>query len=67
MLLAGRATDSGVRAYLGKGYHVDISKCDGNWCEVSATYVREPGHNTSVSGYLPQNELWGVYANEEID
>jgi SH3-like domain-containing protein len=67
ILHASRAADSGVRAYLGPGYRVDISECDGNWCEVSATYAPEPGHNANVSGYLPQSELWGVYPDEEVD
>lgn len=67
VLWAGRATDSGVRAYLGRGYRVEISQCDGAWCEVSATYAPTEGTHASVSGYLPQGELWGVYANEEFD
>jgi SH3-like domain-containing protein len=67
VLWANRAADSGVRAYLGPGYRVEISKCDGAWCEVSASYTPEPGGHASVSGYLPQTELWGVYADEEID
>lgn len=68
VLWANRSTDSGVRAYLGPGYRVDISKCDGAWCEVSASYERpNNGGHASVSGYLPQSELWGVYADEEFD
>lgn len=68
VLWANRATESGVRAYLGPGYRVDITKCDGAWCEVSATYERpDNGGHASVSGYLPQGELWGVYQNEEFD
>jgi SH3-like domain-containing protein len=67
VLQADRAPDSGVRAYLGPGYRVDISKCDGAWCEVSATYTPPNGGHASVSGYLPQGKLWGVYQNEEFD
>ena len=67
VLWANRAPDSGVRAYLGPGYRVDIAKCDGAWCEVSATYTPTNGGHASISGYLPQRELWGVYANEEFD
>jgi SH3-like domain-containing protein len=67
VLLAARQSDSGVRAYLGPGYRVDIAKCDGAWCEVSATYTPPNGGHASVSGYLPQGELWGVYRDEEFD
>lgn len=67
VLLAGRSTDSGVRAYLGPGYRVDIARCDGAWCEVSASYNRDNGGHASVSGYLPQGALWGVYQGEEFD
>jgi SH3-like domain-containing protein len=67
VLHSARAEDSGVQAYLGPGYRVDISECDGKWCEVSATYTPEPGHNAHVSGFLPQSELWGVYPDEEVD
>jgi SH3-like domain-containing protein len=66
-LLAGRAPDSGVRAYLGPGYLVDISSCDGDWCEVSATYTPANGGHANVSGFLPQDELWGVYQDEAFD
>lgn len=67
VLQASRAEDSGVRAYLGPGYRVDISKCDGAWCEVSASYTPPNGGHASVSGYLPQQKLWGVYEDEEFD
>jgi SH3-like domain-containing protein len=67
VLWANRAADSGVRAYLGPGYRVDIAKCDGAWCEVNATYTPTNGGHASISGYLPQGELWGVYADEEFD
>ena len=67
VLQAARAPDSGVRAYLGPGYRVDITQCDGAWCEVSASYTPTNGGHASVSGYLPQGKLWGVYQNEEFD
>jgi SH3-like domain-containing protein len=67
ILHAGRASDTGVRAYLGPGYRVDIAQCDGAWCEVSATYTPPNGGHASVSGYLPQAELWGVYQDEAFD
>jgi SH3-like domain-containing protein len=52
----------GVRAYLGPGYRVEISKCDGTWCEVSAAAA-----SATYQGFLPQSELWGVYQGEEFD
>ncbi|RYE88359.1 MAG: hypothetical protein EOP19_01625 [Hyphomicrobiales bacterium] len=67
VLFANRSADSGVRAYLGPGYRVDIAKCDGAWCEVSASYTPSNGGHASISGYLPQTDLWGVYANEAFD
>jgi len=67
VLLAGRDSDSGVRAYLGSGYRVDIAKCDGAWCEVSASYAPDTGGHANVSGYVPQGALWGVYQNEAFD
>lgn len=65
-LLAGRNPDGGVRAYLGPGFRVEISKCDGAWCEVSATANKDGGNASTYSGYLPQAELWGVYEGEEF-
>ncbi len=67
VLLSGRSADSGVRAYLGPGYRVDVEKCDGAWCAVSATYTPPNGGHANVSGYLPQTRLWGVYSDEAFD
>jgi len=67
VLQSDRAADSGVRAYLGPGYRVDIAKCDGAWCEVSASYTPSNGGHASISGYLPQQKLWGVYKDEAFD
>ena len=61
-LLAQRGNQDGVRAYLGPGFRVEISKCDGAWCEVSASAA-----SATYSGYLPQSEIWGVYKDEEFD
>jgi SH3-like domain-containing protein len=66
-LLAGRNPDGGVRAYLGAGFRVDIDKCDGAWCEVSATTAQAGGGASTYSGYLPQTDLWGVYQGESFD
>ena len=62
-LRASQSDESGVRARLGAGLKVTISECDGAWCQVSAA-----GQGSSVySGYLHQEELWGVYPDEEVD
>ena len=61
-LLSQRGKAEGVRAYLGPGFRVEISRCDGDWCEVSAS---APNH--TYSGFLPQAELWGVYQGEEFN
>jgi SH3-like domain-containing protein len=61
-LLSQRDNQDGVRAYLGPGFRVEISKCDGAWCEVSATAA-----SATYSGYLPQAEIWGVYEGEAFD
>ena len=66
-LYAGRDTNGGVRAWLGPGFRVEISGCDGSWCEVSATTHPETGGAATYSGYLQQSELWGVYEGEEFD
>jgi SH3-like domain-containing protein len=66
--LLSRAGDAnGIRAYLGSGFRVDISKCDGSWCEVSATTHPKSGNGATYSGYLQQAQLWGVYPDEEFD
>ncbi len=62
-LLASQSDEAGVRARLGAGLKVTISECDGAWCQVSAS-----GQGSSVySGYLHQEELWGVYPDEVFD
>ena len=65
-LLSRKGDESGVRAWLGPGFRVEISRCDGAWCEVSAT---APGaeHASTYTGYLPQGEIWGVYQGESFD
>jgi SH3-like domain-containing protein len=62
-LLSSQSDESGVRARLGAGLKVTITECDGAWCQVSAA-----GQGSSVySGYLHQEELWGVYPDEVFD
>lgn len=66
-LRSGQSDDSGVRARLGAGLKVTISECDGTWCQVSATGHDASQRSTIYSGYLHQEELWGVYPDEVFD
>ena len=63
-ILANRADDAAVRARLGAGFKVTISSCDGDWCNVSAS---QQGQRNSYSGYVRQEELWGVYPDEVFE
>lgn len=47
-----------VEAKLSPGVLGDVRFCDGNWCRITAG---------GVSGYIPQNEVWGVYPGERIE
>jgi len=60
-------TDAGIRAWLGSGFQVQVAKCDGKWCEVSATGKSEGDRSATYNGYVAQNTLWGVYQNEIVD
>jgi len=62
-LRAGQSDEAATRARLGPGLKVTITECDGAWCQVSAS-----GQGSSVyTGYLHQEELWGVYPDEKFD
>jgi SH3-like domain-containing protein len=49
---------SAVTAQLQVGVLGAIKHCTGTWCEVTGD---------SFDGWIPQNELWGVYPNEKIE
>lgn len=66
-LLASQSDDAGIRARLGPGLKVTITECDGTWCQVSATGQDPSQRSTVYSGYLHQEELWGVYPDEVFD
>lgn len=66
-LRSNRADDSGMRARLGAGFKVIIKECDGTWCEVNAIQQEANQRSSTYSGYLHQEELWGVYPDEIID
>ncbi|QQR38836.1 SH3 domain-containing protein [Devosia rhizoryzae] len=59
-----RAEDATARARLAAGVRVAVSECDGAWCQVAAG---PPGERASFSGWIRQEELWGVYPDEEFD
>lgn len=65
-LFSGKSDSGGIRAYLPAGYVVDIAACDGRWCAVTAI-DQSAGGNASYTGYLQQENLWGVYKDEEFD
>ena len=66
-LRGNRSDDGSVRARLGPGFKVVIKECDGAWCEVTATHQDENARASSYSGFLHQEELWGVYPDEVFD
>lgn len=63
-LRSGRASDAGVRAWLGSNLLVGIDDCDGQVCKINTKPT--PSHGT-YSGYIAQEALWGVYAGEDFD
>ncbi len=66
-LRASASDDAAARARLGPGLKVTISECDGSWCQVTASQQDESQRSASYTGYLRQEELWGVYPDEEFD
>lgn len=47
-----------VSAYLEPGVLINLRECDGNWCEADMD---------QAEGYIPQDQLWGVYPGESVD
>jgi len=66
-LLPDRNDSASPRAVLGSGFRVEVSECDGQWCEVSATHRPENGRASTYHGYVHQDQLWGVYRTEVFD
>jgi SH3-like domain-containing protein len=57
--LYAKADDkSAVTARLQVGVLGTVKHCTGTWCEISGD---------GFEGWVPQNELWGVYPNEKFD
>lgn len=59
-----KSDTAAVRARLAAGVRVSISECDGQWCNVSAS---QADTHQSFAGWVPQEQLWGVYPAEEFD
>lgn len=66
-LRSGDGEDAGINAWVGPGFPVKISKCDGTWCEVTATDHPPGGRPANYHGFVPQAQLWGAYAGEAFD
>lgn len=56
-LYSSKSTSSRAVAALQAGVLGNVLNCDGEWCELSVE---------DYSGYVQQDELWGVYKGEEI-
>lgn len=59
--------EAGVAAWLGQGFPVKIQSCEAGWCSVVAVHHPEGGRTVNYSGYLSENDLWGVYRGEKFD
>ena len=66
-LRASQSDDATLRARLGAGFKVIIKACDTVWCEVTATSSDANARSVNYSGFVRQEELWGVYPDEEFD
>ncbi len=58
-LHAGRSHDTRIIARLSPRVGLNVSACDGTWCEVSL-------QKGSAAGYVDQASLWGVYPGETL-
>jgi SH3-like domain-containing protein len=56
--------EAAIRARLAAGVRVSINECNGTWCQTAAS---QPGERSTYSGWIRQEELWGVYPNEDFD
>lgn len=63
-MFVSRSEMARVRARLAPGARMNINECDGNWCAVAAG---PPGERASFSGFVRQEEIWGVYPDEVFD
>jgi SH3-like domain-containing protein len=56
-LYGSKSTSSRALAELQAGVLGNVVTCDGSWCELSVD---------DYSGYVQQDQLWGVYRGEEV-
>lgn len=54
-----------IRALLGPNVLVNVESCDGSTCKIATR--TDDGADRAYSGFIDQENLWGVYANEEFD
>ena len=52
-----KQADAAIVANVEPGVIANIRSCDGSWCEINVG---------SVSGFIEQKKLWGVYPNEVV-
>lgn len=52
------SADASITAYLQPKVLGQIDRCDNNWCKIAGK---------GFEGWIPQDQLWGVYPGEEID
>ena len=50
--------DSAVAARLQAGVVAQVKSCTGNWCRIAGN---------GFDGWIEQQRLWGVYADEKVD
>lgn len=55
---ASASTEAAVSAYLEPGVVGTVDRCREKWCRISGQ---------GYSGWIGQDQLWGVYVDEEID
>jgi SH3-like domain-containing protein len=55
---ASGSPEAPITAYLQPGVLGEVDNCDAGWCEISGK---------GYSGWIGQDQLWGVYPDESID
>lgn len=61
---ASPSEDSAVRARLAPALRLSVNECNGDWCNVSAGRA---GERNTHTGWVRQEEIWGVYPGENFD
>ena len=57
-LRSGPTSDAAVTAYLEAGVMGSVKRCHDGWCRIAGE---------GFAGWIEQNQLWGVYPDEDID